>query len=78
MELKTKKDLSDLVCPQKNRKFGDCDRCTIASYEKKHERFTQNFSNQKILNILCTIYSLSFNGKQFLFFVERGKISSKN
>jgi hypothetical protein len=39
--------------------------------------FTQIFSNQKILNFLCTICSLSFNGKQYLFFVEWSKILRK-
>jgi hypothetical protein len=40
---------------------------------RKTRAIYSNFSNQQILNILYTTYSLNFNGKQFLFFVERGK-----
>jgi hypothetical protein len=68
-----------LIRPQKNRKFRDGDRCNIASYKKNKETkdLLKIYFNQKILNFLCTIESLSFNGKEFLFFVERGKVSRK-
>jgi hypothetical protein len=46
----------------------------ILHHMRKTPRFIQKFSNQKLLNFLCAIYSLIFNGKQF---VERGKIRRK-
>jgi hypothetical protein len=56
-------------CKQKHRNVGDMAAavtyCIIR--ENKHEWYTQIFSNKKIVNFLCAIYSLSIKGKHFLF-----------
>jgi hypothetical protein len=74
MELQTKKFYLVWFARKKIAKSGDC---TIASYMRKTQTIYSNFFKPKIFNFLCTIYSLSFNGKQFLFFVERGKNTRK-
>jgi guanylate kinase len=69
------KILSRLIRPQKKKKKSvmATEMQHLHHMRKTRERFTQIISNQKILKFLCKICSLTFNGKQFLFFVERGK-----
>jgi hypothetical protein len=79
MDLKRKNSIYG--SPAKNCKIGDGDRRTIASYEKSMNDLLKIFrTNQKILNFLCTIYSLSFNlleNSFIIIIIERGKIPRK-
>jgi hypothetical protein len=54
-ETTNEKILSSLVCPQKNRKFGDGDRCTIASYEKNTNDLPNFFLSK---NFKHSVYNL--------------------
>jgi hypothetical protein len=72
MQIQTKK--SRLVCP-KNHKIGDNDRCNIPSLEKNTTKLSKFYVPKYFM--VSVHYLLSFNGKQFLFFAERGTMSRK-
>jgi hypothetical protein len=77
MELQTKKFYL-VWFARKKKKFGDDNRCNFASYEK-NKRFTQIFSNQKILNFLYTIYThcVLMENKFFIFYLMGKNLKKK-
>jgi hypothetical protein len=53
-------------------------RCNIASYQKNTNDLLKFFSNQKILNFLCTIYYWVLMENSFYFLLNGANSQEKN